>query len=74
MKYEDVKVIYWNEDPIGTGFQSFQEFCIREGFKYIFSSPMGDSPTRAIAAKTPEALEKATQPFEGIQGFGFDEQ
>lgn len=58
--------INWQDDGVSLPFDSFYNFTIRVGFKFILISTLGSVPNAAIAAKTIEELFKQ---ISGIRGF-----
>jgi hypothetical protein len=72
MSLEEEKSIIWKNDGLNVPFDSFCEFANRQGFKHIFSSPFGDNPQKAVAARTLEELNRIIDPIEGISGFDFN--
>lgn len=71
MNLNEINAISWQDDGVSVPFDSFYNFAIREGFKFIFTFPMGDTPSAAIAARTLEELNKHIEPIQGISGFDF---
>jgi hypothetical protein len=66
MDLNKINAISWQDDGVSVPFDSFYNFTLRVGFKFIFTSPIGSVPNAAIAAKTIEELIKQ---ISGIRGF-----
>ncbi|MBU3659866.1 MAG: hypothetical protein FGM14_08360 [Flavobacteriales bacterium] len=71
MNLNEINAIFWKDDRISEPFDSFHTFALSEGFTYVFTYPMGNTPSAAIAARTLEDLEKYIEPIKGISGFDF---
>lgn len=66
MNLDDINAISWQDDGVSVPFESFQEFALRKGFKYVFTFPVGGEPRAAIAARTIDELTKHVRAIQQI--------